>query len=230
MPSLRIDPSSYRDFRAPTSQNASIPVESLSDEQLLLRLLGGAKDATTKEVALRLLDLAGSIEGMARHSSRFLAEEVGLGRAKAARLEAAFEIGRRRWAESKLGCPMASVDAVVAWARPRLLLLDHEEVWLLSLDGRNMMRNSRRIAQGGLHSCALMARDVLRPALRDGASSIILVHNHPSGDPSPSEADVWMTSEVDTACAAVGLALLDHVVVASSGSASLLDLGVVKAT
>jgi DNA repair protein RadC len=89
------------------------------------------------------------------------------------------------------------------------------------------MRSSRRVAQGGANSCALTARDILRPALRDGASAIILVHNHPSGDPTPSDADINMTSEVDVACAAIGLPLLDHVVVGSEGAASLLELGVV---
>ncbi|HEY5962310.1 MAG TPA: JAB domain-containing protein, partial [Polyangiaceae bacterium] len=120
-------------------------------------------------------------------------------------------------------------EAVVAWARPRLLALDHEEVWLLCLDGRNGMHSSRRISQGGLHGCALTPRDILCPALRDGASSIVLVHNHPSGDPMPSDADLRMTSQVDVACATVGVPLLDHVVIAWDGATSLLELGVVGA-
>ena len=98
-------------------------------------------------------------------------------------------------------------------------------MWLLSLDGRNGLKSARRIAQGGMHACALTTRDVLAPALRDAASAIVLVHNHPSGDPRPSPEDVSMTRAVASACEVVGVPLLDHVVVARGGAASLLDSG-----
>ena len=111
------------------------------------------------------------------------------------------------------------------WAGPRLANLEHEEVWLLALDGRNGLKSARRIAQGGMHACALTTRDVLAPALRDAASAIVLVHNHPSGDPRPSPEDVNMTSLVARACEVVGMHLLDHVIVARGGSASLLESG-----
>jgi DNA repair protein RadC len=124
---------------------------------------------------------------------------------------------------------MESLESVITWARPRLLPLDHEELWLLCLDARNALRSSRRVGQGGLHSCALTAKDILRPALRDGASSIILVHNHPSGDPIPSQADLAMTAEVDTACTTIGVPLVDHVIVATEGATSLLELGLLRA-
>ncbi len=107
------------------------------------------------------------------------------------------------------------------WARPRLAALEHEEVWLLSLDGKYGLKSARRIAQGGLHGCALLTRDVLSPALRDGASAIVLVHNHPSGDPTPSPEDIAMTRAVRAAGELVGIPLLDHVVVARSGARSI---------
>lgn len=166
---------------------------------------------------------------MARLEPCVVAGYAGVGIARASRVHAAFELGRRRWLGQPSTFRFDSLESVLAWARPRLLPLDHEEVWLLCLDARAKMRSCRRIAQGGHHSCALSAKDILRPALRDGACSIILVHNHPSGDPTPSDADVEMTSQIDVACAAVGLALLDHVVVASDGAVSLLALGVVHA-
>jgi DNA repair protein RadC len=99
--------------------------------------------------------------------------------------------------------------------------LEHEEVWLLSLDGRYGLKSARRIAQGGLHGCALLTRDVLGPALRDGASAIVLIHNHPSGDPAPSPEDIAMTRAVRVAGELVGVPLIDHVVVARTGSSSL---------
>ncbi len=203
-------------------------VEELADEQLLMLLFGGSHEGTLGDSAARLLEFGGSLDGLARIAPAVLAEQCGIGQAKAARLHAAFELGRRRWTAQPARCRMESIESVVAWARPRLLPLDHEEVWLLCLDARNGMRSARRVAQGGLHSCALTAKDILRPALRDGASSIILVHNHPSGDPIPSQADISMTSEVDVACATIGLPLLDHVIVATEGAASLLELGVIR--
>jgi DNA repair protein RadC len=101
--------------------------------------------------------------------------------------------------------------------------MEHEEVWLLGLDARNGLRLVKRVAQGGAHGCAVMPRDILRPALREGASAIILVHNHPSGDPTPSPDDVLMTRALATACDAVGIALLDHVIVARDGASSLRE-------
>ena len=112
------------------------------------------------------------------------------------------------------------------WAHPRLAGLDHEEVWVLGLDGNNGLGSARRVAQGGMHGASLLPRDVLRPALRDGASAIVLVHNHPSGDPSPSPDDVEMTRALDRACRTVGISLLDHIIVPREGSESLLSLGV----
>jgi DNA repair protein RadC len=107
-----------------------------------------------------------------------------------------------------------------------LATLDHEEVWVLSLDGRNGIKGVRRVAQGGVHGCALTAREILRPALVAAATALVLVHNHPSGDPTPSEYDVHMTRAVAAAADVVGLSLLDHVVVARDGARSLAALGV----
>jgi DNA repair protein RadC len=103
--------------------------------------------------------------------------------------------------------------------------LDHEQVWLLVLDGRNRLKSVQRVAQGGLHGCALTPGDVLRPAVRDAGSAIVLVHNHPSGDPEPSPEDLVMTRRVATAGELLGVPLLDHVIVARNGESSLFELG-----
>jgi DNA repair protein RadC len=100
--------------------------------------------------------------------------------------------------------------------------LDHEEVWLLCLDGRSGLKATVRVAQGGLHGCALTARDVLAPAVKNAAAAILLVHNHPSGDPRPSPDDVEMTKHVARCADLVGVPLLDHVVVATGGARSVL--------
>jgi DNA repair protein RadC len=203
--------------------------QCLGDSDLLALLLGtGTRGRPVGVVAARLLVRAGGVEGLLRIGPHAFVAEEGLGMAKAARIAAGLELGRRAvvrsLAEQRL--IVAGADAVAHWARPRLAMLEHEEVWLLSLDGRNGVKSSQRIAQGGLHGCALTARDVLRPALRDAASAIVLVHNHPSGDPTPSTEDIEMTRLVAMACEVVGVPLLDHVVVARGGAASLFELGV----
>jgi DNA repair protein RadC len=200
--------------------------ESLSDVDLLALVLGtGMEGESVVTIAARLLEATGGVSGVARLGARGLSERRGIGPAKAARVVAAIELGRRALSCTFLGGAeaLSSFDAVVDWARPRLATMEHEEVWLLGLDARNGLRLVKRVAQGGAHGCAVMPRDILRPALREGASAIILVHNHPSGDPTPSPDDVLMTRALATACDAVGIALLDHVIVARDGASSLRE-------
>jgi len=204
---------------------------ALGDVDLLAIVLGtGREGETASAIATALLEDAGGLVGLTRLGAHGLATRSGIGPAKAARVMASLELGRRSWlrtlAEERaiVGC----FDSVVRWAQPRLASLDHEEVWLLGLDGRNGLKSAQRIAQGGLHGCALTARDVLRPAVRDASSAIVLVHNHPSGDPGPSSEDVEMTRAIAVASEVVGVPLLDHVIVARGGATSLLELGVLK--
>jgi DNA repair protein RadC len=202
-------------------------VGSLSDAELLTVLLAtGVAGQPVGSVAESLLRAVGGLERLTRAGPHRLAQQHGIGPVKAARLLAAIELGRRVTLRSLSddGLLVGSFEAVAAWARPRLAALDHEEVWLLCLDAKNALRSARRIAQGGLHGCALRPADVLRPALEDAASGIVLVHNHPSGDPTPSAADIEMTRLLVEACQVVGLYLLDHVIVARSGAESLRAL------
>jgi DNA repair protein RadC len=198
-------------------------VQTLADVDLLTLLLGtGSAGQSVALAAAALLDGSGGLEGIARLGPHALAGR-GIGPAKATRIAAAVELGRRALLqvlaeERRL---FNSFEQVAAWARPRLATLEHEEVWLLALDGRYGLKSARRIAQGGLHGCALLTRDVLGPALRDGASAIVLVHNHPSGDPAPSAEDIAMTRAVRAAGELVGVPLIDHVVVARGGACSL---------
>lgn len=200
--------------------------EGLADAELVALLLGtGAEGESVTSLAVGLLDSTGGVLGLARIGAHGLAERRGIGPVKAVRILAALELGRRAAlrALSEKGESLASFDAVVDWARPRLAGLEHEEVWLLGLDARNVLRTARRVAQGGVHGCAVLPRDILRPAVREAASAIILLHNHPSGDPTPSTEDVLMTRALAAACDVVGVALLDHVIVARGGASSLRE-------
>jgi DNA repair protein RadC len=207
-------------------------VATLSDAELLAVILGtGCEGQSVLDTARALLDFAGGLVALRRLGPHLMAMQRGLGPAKAARILAAIELHRRyAVADSTehIRSEMRSFEHVVAWARSQLLGLDHEEVWTLALDGQNRLIQARCVARGGQHGCAIQARDILRVSLRDGASGLVVVHNHPSGDPKPSHEDITMTLSLVEACSAVGLPLLDHVIIASGGAVSLFELGVLS--
>lgn len=203
-------------------------VECLGDGELVAIVLGtGCTGLPVGVLAASVLDEHGGVGGLARAGVGELADRAGMGRAKGARLAAAIELGRRALLSASLGARVAMPDrqAVEAWARPRLSTLDHEELWLLALDGHHGVRACRRVASGGIHGLHVTTRDPLRIALREGAGGFLLVHNHPSGDPAPSDEDVAFTRSVADAASVVGVPLLDHVIIARREAASMLDLG-----
>lgn len=200
----------------------------IGDADLLAIVLGtGFAGRHVTLVSAALLEQYGGLEGLARVGASSLAQHPGLGLAKALRISGALELGRRAFQQAmRPREPLRTSASVAAYFAPRLCHLDHEELWVISLDGRNAVRGTRRVAQGGLHGCSVAPRDILRAALADAASAILLVHNHPSADPTPSMEDLAMTKTVAEAAAVVGMPLLDHVIIGASGRyASLLDLG-----
>jgi DNA repair protein RadC len=201
--------------------------EDLSDADLLAIVLGAARNRRGCVLATSVLDRLGGVAGLCRAGPGELAALAGVGPARGARLAASVELGRRASTQlaamSALAFPNSA--AVAAWAASRLTLLDHEELWALSLDGKNHLRGARRVAMGGLHGLHVSPRDPLRIALRDGASSFLLVHNHPSGDPTPSLEDLVFTARIVEAADVVATPLVDHVVVARTGHVSLLEKG-----
>lgn len=204
----------------------------LSDADLLAVLFGtGCEGQSARATASALLEFAGGLAALKFLGPHLLAMQRGIGPAKAARLVVAIELGRRFWMPQP--SPLAatfirSFGDVTDWAQ-RLTQLDHEELWSLALNGQNRLLHARCVSRGGQHGCAVRARDILRGAIRDGASGLVVVHNHPSGDPSPSTEDIAMTAALVSACDAVGLPLLDHVIVAEQGASSLYELGAFSA-
>jgi DNA repair protein RadC len=217
---------------ASPSRAHHIAAEPPGDVDLLAMILGtprGGRSAAS--LAARLLDEHGGVGGLLRAGVGQLAEHRGIGPVRAGRVAAAIELGRRAVAAASIEASPQLFDhtAVVSWAHPRLAVLDHEELWVLALDGRHGLRAARRVASGGLHGLQVGVRDVLRIALREAASAFILVHNHPSGDPTPSAEDVAFTSAVAAAATVVGTPIVDHVIIARQRSSSLLALGLITA-
>jgi DNA repair protein RadC len=214
----------------PRERAVSRGVESLGDAELVAVVLGtGYRGVPVGVLAAMLVEEHGGLAGLARTGMGELIQRAGVGMAKGSRLAAAIELGRRIASAASLdpSTKLPDRDAVAAWARPRLATIDHEELWLLALDGRHGLRAARKVASGGIHGLHVAPRDVLRVALREAASAFVLVHNHPSGDPAASSEDVAFTQAVAHAARVVGTPLLDHVVVARQRVTSMLEAGLV---
>lgn len=206
-------------------------VESLDDRALVGLLLGkGSGGRPSEVVAAELLDKAGGVVGMARCGPHVFAEHPGVGVARALRLAAALEVGRRL--AHRIPVSSRALDepsAVAALLSPRLGALLHEEMWVLSVDGANRLRGMRRVAQGGLHGMSVVPGDILRAALWDGAAGFILAHNHPSGSLEASREDIETTVRLALAAQQLGVPLLDHVILVPGGNyLSMAELGVLE--
>lgn len=202
-------------------------LDALSDVELLSLILGPSRGHPSAiSLADDLLEHFGGLVGMAQSGLGALSDARGVGAKAALRIAACVDIGRRiaaRCHDKRV--TVASSSDVAALGRRLLGPLDHEEMWLLALDGKNGVRASRRVAQGGLHGCAVGARDILRVALREAASAFVLIHNHPSLDPTPSPSDLELTQAIIAAGEVVGVPLCDHVILGGSSYVSLLDEG-----
>jgi DNA repair protein RadC len=195
-----------------------------SDVELLgalLREIEPRRGKTALSRAATLLERVGPLGRVARSTA---AELSGSLRPREARvLHAALAVGaraRKRSLEPTKRALACAAD-VAAWASPKLAALEHEELWVLALDGRGGLRSARAIAVGGRHGLEASVADVLRHALRECASAIVAVHNHPSGDPTQSDEDRHFTRALADAAKIVGVPLLDHVVVARAGFRSV---------
>ena len=198
-----------------------------SDAELLALLLGGGQ-ATDAGVCLagRVLDAAGGLARLDRLGRLDGASLPGFWPRRAAMLRAALELGRRAQA-LPLGVGTLVRDAESVWAhfRGRLPQLDREAFYVLLLDGKNRVQAEVRVSEGSLTAALVHPREVFSPAIRDGAAALILVHNHPSGDPTPSAEDVALTERLRQVGDLVGVRILDHVVVGRGRWVSMAESG-----
>ena len=198
-----------------------------SSRQLLATLLAHDRlSPRHNDAAERLLHEVGGLSGLAVSEPDVFVSQGLLGKWQAARVCAAVELGARCLDALAPRHPviMGAAD-VAAVMNPSLARLRTEQVWLLSLDGQHGLLGKTLISQGGAHGSALSAKDVLRRAIVQSAYSIVLVHNHPSGDPQPSEADILFTGTVARAASVVGIPLLDHVILGAGEHVSMASCG-----
>ncbi len=228
---LEAGPVPATDLAMSTSSAPAAPHPSVrlaSDEDLVATLLctrGTRVEARKK--AGRLLSDVGGLAGLARLGEA-TGQFEGIPTQAAQRLIAAVEIGLRcAQPTHDQTSVVASSEDIVALLGPRLRHLMHEQVWMVGLDARNVVTSRCRVAEGGQHGCALLARDVLRLAVQLGAHAFVLAHNHPGGDPRPSAEDVHLTEQLSSAAVCVGIPLIDHVIVTRRGHSSMLKLGLI---
>lgn len=182
-------------------------VDALSDRELLAAIVGDP----TAAVALAAAD--GELARLARMGTRELAVLPTIGEGRATRLVSALALARRVRSGAKELRLLSSSDTVAAYFAPRLSGLAHEELWVVFMNAKNRAIGERCVARGGLVGLSVHPREIFAVAVREAAAGVILVHNHPSGDPTPSEYDRELTRRARSAGEILGIALLDHVVI-----------------
>lgn len=187
----------------------------LSDEELLAVLLdfGSELKSPPEEDARKVLETAaGSFFQLSRWEiSDYLASGVSWRRA--CNLAAAFEIGRRIEERTEFSAPLSSSEDVFRFFERKALPLDREKCWVLCTDAKNRVTRFEEITAGTASASIFHPRDFLRPAVRVNASALALVHNHPSGDSTPSAGDIKITKTLAEACRIFEIRLLDHVII-----------------
>jgi DNA repair protein RadC len=197
----------------------------LATEELLAVLLGtGMRGRPAIVVARDLLAETGNLVALSRASPRELARVPGVGAARATRMSAAFDLGRRAMREAALlGAGIASARDIYERLRASLCGLSQEVFIVLALDARSVVLEEIEVARGWLTGVEVHPREVFRPLIRAGAAAAVIAHNHPSGDPQPSAQDILLTARLREVAELVGIPLLDHVIIAGRGYVSMAE-------
>lgn len=197
--------------------------EAVSDEALVALMLGCRENT----IARGVLERHPLPEGLWRLSAEDLIRFEGVGPAGAARLLGSLELSRRAAVRIAARRPLVScAEDVVRICGPQLRGSDREHFWGLALNTKNQLLRTFEVSVGSLNASIVHPRELFKEAVRLSAASVVVVHNHPSGDPTPSGADIQLTRRLVKAGDVLGIEVLDHVVIGDAGEhASLRDLG-----
>jgi DNA repair protein RadC len=223
---LRIQDIPFED--RPRERLARLGPSALSNEELLALLLGtGARGESALDRSRRILAAHGGLAGLAALSGAELRRERGIKEARGAAIEAALEIARRLATETLAGRDLFNEPRLVKESlRQSQGDGTQERTGALFLNARNrLLRHDPEIYRGTLDRAVVEPRELLKRALLANAAGLIVYHNHPSGDPTPSREDREFTRRLASAAESVGLRLLDHIVVARDGCVSFREAG-----
>ncbi len=198
----------------PRERLASLGATSLSNHELLAILIGsGTSGHNVLQVAQMLLHRFQGLAGLARASVDDLCHVPGIGRVRAVELKACLELGRRLLTAPDLDRPIIRSPADAAHLVLDMGLLEQEHLRVLLLNTKNHVLGIHEVYKGSLNSSLIRVGELFKEALRQNCAAIILVHNHPSGDPSPSRDDIQVTRHSVEAGGLLDVAVLDHLIV-----------------
>ncbi len=211
----------------PRERLARLGPQALSTAELMGILLRvGVSGENAVQVGQRLLNTFGGISGLHRADFDEVCNQRGIGQAKAAQIKAALELGHRLSIESPedrkaIHSPQDAADLV----KYEMSVLEQEELWVMLLDTRNRVLRIDTIYRGSLNSSQVRVGELFKNAIRRAAAAIIVVHNHPSGDPTPSPDDVAVTRAIVQAGKLLDIEVLDHLIIGSGQYVSLKERG-----
>ncbi len=214
----------------PREKMLSKGIRALSDAELIAILIGsGNAQETAVELSRRILaQVNNNLNELGKKSADDLQKFKGIGEAKAINIMAALELGRRRKESEPEEKPQINGSADVARIfRPLLADLPHEEFWILLLSRSNRVIDRQMISQGGLSGTVIDVRIILKAAIEKLASSVILCHNHPSGNLQASEADRNITRKTKEAGLLMDIQVLDHIIIGNEKYFSFADEGLI---
>ncbi|MCC6148133.1 MAG: DNA repair protein RadC [Anaerolineaceae bacterium] len=209
----------------PRERLAERGADALSNAELLAILLRvGIPGENAVQLGQRLLNSLGGLMGLHRASFLDVRNQHGVGTAKAAQIKAAIELGNRlRLITPEERPAVNSPEDGAALVQYEMSALDHEELWVILLNTRNQMLAIEKVYKGSLNSSIVRIGELFRAAIQRNAAAIILVHNHPSGDPTPSAEDIGLTRAVVQAGKLLDIDVLDHLVIGSGRHVSLKE-------
>ena len=222
-PTIKELPSSER----PRERLLHYGASALSSAELLAIILRtGLQDENVVRMAQRLLATFGNLSGLARVNAAELQREKGLGPAKVAQLQAALELGRRMLVQSPEERPQVRSPADAAnLVMSEMGLLEQEQLRVMLLDTKNRVLDTPTIYVGSLNTSLIRVGELFRAAIRANCASLIVLHNHPSGDPTPSPEDVAVTRQIVEAGKLLDIDVLDHLIIGQQRFVSLKERG-----
>lgn len=202
---------------------------ALTEAELIAILISsGSKNETAVELSKRILgSVSNDLNDLGKLSINELIKFKGIGEAKAISIVAALELGRRR-KETKIAKreKITTSKDVYELMRPSMMDLPHEEFWMLMLNRANSVIKKELISRGGIAGTVVDSKLIFKTALENYACSIIICHNHPSGNLKPSEQDIKITKNIKEAGKIMEIQLLDHLIITESGFYSFADEGI----
>jgi DNA repair protein RadC len=211
----------------PRERMQSLGPSALSNAELLAILLGGGfQNFSALNLAQHILQQHESLHGVSKRSLEELMQTKGIGLAKASSLLAAFELGKRIASGRENEKPViSSPESAAMLLMPKYGDRGQEHVGILALDTKNRVIKEEIVSVGTLDSSIAHPRDIFRPAVLANAAGIILFHNHPSGDPQPSDTDTQITERIKKSSKLVGIELLDHLIIGKNSFVSMKQCG-----